>query len=158
MVETTFFPDDFHAELWGVSKPIGPRQTNNADDVALIQTMLGHYLASPDIQSPEEKAEADKLLTNTVGKGKKFVDGIYGANTRAAVFLLERRIGSPIKDGVIRPVGQTDSMGRMSGLRGTKAFEINEIWDTVSASDSSKKLSGKQFLTPRLFNLLYPRG
>jgi len=51
-------------------------------------------------------------------------------------------------------------MGRMSGLRGTKMRELNEIWDAnaITASAASKKESGRKLLSPNVFAALYSNG
>lgn len=143
-------------EQWSVSGVIAPHGNNDPDDVALIQTMLKIFLTSDGL-SATELVEADKIFQATVDSGGKFSDGIYGANTRAAIGILERHIGSPVKDGIIRPIFETDRMGRMSGLRGTKMRELNEIWDANAITDSagSKRESGRRFLTHDVFADLY---
>lgn len=150
-------------EQWSISKAIAPHGNNDLDDVALVQTMLKIFLTSPDIVADlpaTDRAEIDRIFTATVRSGGKFADGIYGSNTRAAVGILERRIGSPVKDGIIRPIFEVDRMGRMSGRRGTKMRELNEIWDAtaITASAASKKESGRKFLTPNVFAAIYPDG
>ena len=150
-------------EQWSVSKAIAPHGDNDLDDVALIQTMLKIFMTSEAIVDglpASERAEIDRIFTATVRSGGKFADGIYGSNTRAAIGILERFIGSPVKDGIIRPIFETDRMGRMSGLRGTKMRELNEIWDAnaITASAASKKESGRKLLSPDVFAALYSNG
>ena len=115
-------------EQWSVSKAIAPFGKNGLDDVALIQTMLKIFLTAPavvDDLPASERAEIDRIFTSTTRSGGKFADGIYGSNTRAAVGILERRIGSPVKDGIIRPIFEVDRTGRTSAytapLEGSKA-------------------------------------
>jgi hypothetical protein len=150
-------------DMWSVSKAIAPFGKNDLDDVKLIQTMLILVLTSEGFRkdSPRsERTEIDRIFDNSFGRGVQFSDGIYGANTRAAVGVLERRIGSPVKDGIIRPVFEVDRMGRMSGLSGTKMGDLNDFWDEnlITASAASKKESGRKFLAPGVFAKLYPDG
>ena len=150
-------------EQWSVSKAIAPFGKNGLDDVALIQTMLKIFLTAPavvDDLPASERAEIDRIFTSTVRHGGKFADGIYGSNTRAAVGILERRIGSPVKDGIIRPIFEVDRTGRTSGRRGTKMRELNEFWDAnaITESAGSKRESGKKFLSPSVFAALYRDG
>ena len=150
-----------HIELWSVSKAIAPHGNNGLDDVMLVQTMLKMFLLSlskhRDLPA-SERAEIERIFDSTVRCGGKFADGIYGSDTRAAVGILERRIGSPVKDGIIRPMGEIDRTGRQSGRRGTKTRELNEIWDAdmITASAASKRESGQKFLPPNVFAALYP--
>lgn len=148
-------------DQWSVSKAIGPQFNNNRDDVRLIQTMLVIFLTAPSIDFPaSDRAEIDRIFTALSERGGKFSDGIYGSNTRTAIGILERHIGSPVKDGVIRPIFETDAMGRMSGFKGTKMRDLNDIWDDNAISDqaASKKESGRRFLNPDVFVELYPGG
>ena len=138
-------------EQWSISKAIAPHGNNGLDDVMLVQTMLKIFLTSPAIVDDlpsSERAEIDRIFTSTIRSGGKFADGIYGSNTRAAVGILERRIGSPVKDGIIRPIFEVDRMGRMSGFRGTKMRELNEIWDANAQSQRprSEKAVGNSCL------------
>jgi hypothetical protein len=148
-------------EFWSVSKAIAPHGNNGLDDVVLVQTMLKFFLLAlakiRDLPA-SERAEIDRIFESTVKRGGKFADGIYGSDTRAAVGILERWIDSPVKDGIIRPIFETDRMGRMSGTRGTKMRELNENWDAdmISASAASKRESGQKFLPPNVFAALYP--
>src|SRR5262249_53903540 len=99
--------------MWSVSKAIVPFGKNDLDDVKLIQTMLIRVLTSEGFRkdSPRsEETEIDRIFDNSIKNGGNFSDGIYGSNTRAAVGVLEKRIGSPVKDGIIRPVFETDQM------------------------------------------------
>jgi peptidoglycan hydrolase-like protein with peptidoglycan-binding domain len=125
--------------------------------------MLKIFMTSPaiiDDLPASERAEVDRIFESTLRRGGKFADGIYGSNTKAAVGILERRIGSPVKDGIIRPIFEIDRTGRMSGLRGTKMRELNEIWDAnaITESAASKRESGRKFLSPNVFTALYPDG
>ena len=148
-------------EQWSISKAIAPHGSNRLDDVMLVQTMLKFFLLAlakiRDLPA-SERAEIDRIFESTVKRGGKFADGIYGSDTRAAVGILERWIDSPVKDGIIRPIFETDRMGRMSGSRGTKMRELNENWDAdmISASAASKRESGQKFLPPNVFAALYP--
>ena len=143
-------------DSWSVSKAIAPFGRNDKDDVKLVQTMLLIFLTSPDLPE-DEQGEFSRIMDATVSSGGKFADGIYGANTRAAVGILERTIGSPVKDGIIRPVFETDRLGRTSGSRGTKMGELNEFWDAnaITADAASKKESGRKFLEASVFEDLY---
>jgi hypothetical protein len=150
-------------EQWSISKAIALHGNNDLDDVVLVQTMLKIFMTSPAIVDDlpaSERAEIDRIFTSTVRHGGKFADGIYGSNTRAAVGILERRIGSPVKDGIIRPIFEVDRTGRMSGARGTKMRELNEIWDATAITESagSKRESGRKLLPPNVFTALYPDG
>jgi hypothetical protein len=150
-------------EQWSISKAIAPHGDNGLDDVMLVQTMLKIFMTSPAIVDDlpaSERAEIDRIFTSTIRSGGKFADGIYGSNTRAAVGILERRIGSPVKDGIIRPIFEVDRTGRMSGFRGTKMRELNEIWDAnaITESAGSKRESGRKFLPPNVFAALYRDG
>ena len=150
-------------EQWSISKAIAPHGSNRLDDVMLVQTMLKIFMTSAaiiDDLSDSDRAEIDRIFESTLRRGGKFADGVYGSNTRAAVGILERRISSPVKDGIIRPIFETDRMGRMSGFRGTKMRELNEIWDAnaITASAGSKRESGKKFLPPNVFTELYRDG
>ena len=148
-------------EQWSVSKAIAPHGNNGLEDVMLVQTMLKFFLLAlakiRDLPA-SERAEIDRIFESTVKRGGKFADGIYGSDTRAAVGILERWIDSPVKDGIIRPIFETDRMGRMSGTRGTKMRELNEFWDAnaITESAASKKESGRKFLPPNVFAALYP--
>jgi len=143
-------------EQWSVSKAIAPFGNNRRDDVELVQTMLKIFMTSAAV-SASERAEVDRIFESSVRSGGKFADGIYGSNTRAAVGILERHIRSPVKDGIIRPIFEVDRTGRMSGARGTKMRELNEIWDAtaITASAGSKRESGRKFLSPTVFIELY---
>jgi peptidoglycan hydrolase-like protein with peptidoglycan-binding domain len=161
MPEKILVPDG--NEMWSTSKAIAPFGNNNRDDVALIQTMLKIFMTSPaiiDDLPASERAEINRIFESTVASGGKFADGIYGANTRAAVGILERRIRSPVKDGIVRPIFEVDRMGRTSGLRNTKIRELNDIWDAnaITESAASKRESGRQLLPPDVFAELYPDG
>jgi len=150
-------------EQWSISKAIAPHGNNDLDDVKLVQTMLKIFMTSEAIVDDlpaSDRAEINRIFESTVRSGGKFADGIYGSNTRAAVGILERRIGSPVKDGIIRPIFETDRMGRTSGLRGTKMRELNEIWDAnaITESAGTKRESGRKFLPPDVFIELYADG
>lgn len=150
-------------EQWSISKAIAPHGDNNLDDVALVQTMLKIFMTSAAIieeLSDGERAEVNRIFESTLSRGGKFADGIYGSNTRAAIRILESRIESPVKDGIVRPIFETDRMGRMSGYRGTKMRELNELWDAIAITESaaSKRESGRNFLSPNVFAVLYPDG
>jgi len=161
VAETVVVPDG--NDQWTVSKVVSPRGGNELDDVVLVQSMLKIFLTSTaviDDLPASDRAVVDQIFTSTLSSGGKFADGIYGANTRAAIGVLERKIGSPVKDGILRPIFDLDLMGRMSGLRGTKMRELNEFWDgsVISEAGGSKKNSGRQLLSPGLFATLYPDG
>jgi hypothetical protein len=143
-------------DSWSVSKAIAPFGKNDINDVKLVQQMLLIFITSPDLPT-DETGEFNRIVEATLSSGGKFADGIYGANTRAAVGILERTIGSPVKDGIIRPFFTTDRMGRMSGLRGTKMAELNEFWDAnaITPDAATKKESGKKLLETRVFEELY---
>ncbi len=147
-------------EQWSISDAVGPRFDNQFDDVVLVQSLLKIFLTSPDITSQLPASDLDiidQIFTATLKSGGKFSDGIYGSNTRAAVGILERFIGSPVHDGVIRPIFERDQMGRLSGRKGTKMRELNDFWDAsaVPANGGSKKESGRHLLSPRMFFVLY---
>jgi peptidoglycan hydrolase-like protein with peptidoglycan-binding domain len=148
-------------EQWSISKAIAPHGNNGLDDVKLVQTMLKVLLTSSGFLKDlpaSDRTEIDRIFESTLKRGGKFADGIYGSNTRAAVGILERRIVSPVKDGIVRPIFEFDRMGRMSGNRGTKMRELNEFWDAnaITESAASKKESGRKFLPPNVFAALYP--
>src|SRR5262245_35885008 len=80
-------------DMWSVSKAIAPFGKNDLDDVKLIQTMLIRVLTSEGFRKDSPKSELteiDRIFDNSIGRGVQFSDGIYGANTRAAVGVLER--------------------------------------------------------------------
>lgn len=160
MVELIGMPDG-GTEQWSISSPVGPGQTNDRNDVELVQSMLKTMVTSTsfiDALSTQDKAELDRILTAVFKSRGKFADGIYGNNTRGVIGILERQIGSPVKDGIVRPIFAVDQMGRMSGRKGTKMRELNDIWDANSITDdaNSKKESGRKELSPGLFTALYP--
>ncbi|HKE43016.1 MAG TPA: hypothetical protein VKB41_00615 [Steroidobacteraceae bacterium] len=161
MPEKVLVPDGI--EQWSVSKSIAPHGNNGLDDVMLVQSMLKIFLTAPEIVDDlpaSDRAEIDRIFESTMKRGGRFADGIYGSNTRTAVGILEKHIGSPVKDGILRPIFEVDRTGRVSGMRGTKMRELNEIWDANAITDSaaSKRESGRKFLPPNVFTALYPDG
>jgi len=159
LAEVIGTPDGDH---WSISKAVGPGQGGFAD-VVLVQSMLKIFLTSPalvDTLPGSDRDLIDKIFTATIRSGGKFADGIYGSNTRAALGILERKIDSPVKDGIVRPYFEGDLLGRESGLRGTKMRELNTFWNESVLADAggSKKESGRQLLSPSLFSQLYPNG
>lgn len=161
MADLMKMPDG--SEVWTPSRAVVPFSNNKTTDVVLIQTILRSIFTNIDFVdslSAADRAVVDDVFTRTFAAGRKFADGIYGRDTRAFVFIVERRINSPIKDGIIRPSGDRDAMGRLSGLRGTKVFELNVFWDDaeVTPAGTTKKESGKKNLPPSVFKEIYGNG